>query len=50
LLAASTPAGSPHRSSRYKVGGVLILAICLAPIFFKPTTFRFVQSVLERLI
>jgi Zn-dependent protease with chaperone function len=36
--------------SWYKVGTALILAVCLASIFFKPSTFQFVQSILERLI
>ncbi len=40
----------PHSISWHRMGFVLILAGSLAAMFFQSTTFRFVQSMLERLI
>jgi len=50
LLVQSPLLESPHRMLWRRVGPVLILAGCLTAMFFKPSTFRFVQSLLERLI
>jgi hypothetical protein len=50
LLAQAPALESPNRLSWREMGAVLILAGCLASMFFKPSTFQFVQSILERLI
>jgi hypothetical protein len=50
LLAQSPSLESPRHISWYKAGSVLILAGCLVPIVLRPSTFQFVQSILERLI
>jgi hypothetical protein len=50
LLAKSPSRESAHPMSWFKVGSILVLASCVAAMFFAPTTFHFVQSVLERLI
>jgi Zn-dependent protease with chaperone function len=50
LLLQSPLIEAPHRMPWYRVGSLLILSGCVAPMFFKPSTFRFVQSLLERLI
>jgi Zn-dependent protease with chaperone function len=50
LLCSSPPLQFPLCISWRKAGVALMLAGCLAVIFFKLTAFQFVQSVLERLI
>jgi hypothetical protein len=50
LLNNSAFLESPRPISWRKAGLALVLAVCLGILLFNPTTFRLVQSLLERLI